>query len=45
MKKKEYTKINVVVAPEIIKKLEDGNYNRSKLVDKLLSDYFKKIKK
>lgn len=34
--------INVVVTPEILKKLNDGNYNKSKLVDTLLTEHFKK---
>lgn len=34
--------INVVVSPEIIKKLDEGNYNKSKLVDNLLTEHFKK---
>lgn len=34
--------INVVVTPEILKKLNEGNYNKSKLVDSLLTEHFKK---
>lgn len=34
--------INVVVTPEIIKQLNEGNYNKSKLVDSLLTEHFKK---
>jgi hypothetical protein len=34
--------INVVVTPEILKKLNDGNYNKSKLVDALLTEHFMK---
>jgi hypothetical protein len=34
--------INVVISPEILKKLNDGNYNKSKLVDSLLTEHFKK---
>lgn len=34
--------INVVVSPEILNKLNEGNYNKSKLVDSLLTEHFKK---
>lgn len=34
--------INVVISPEILKKLNEGNYNKSKLVDSLLTEHFKK---
>lgn len=34
--------INVVVTPEILKKLNEGNYNKSKLVDTLLTEHFNK---
>jgi hypothetical protein len=34
--------INVVVTPEILKKLNEGNYNKSKLVDLLLTKHFMK---
>lgn len=34
--------INVVVTPEILKKLNEGNYNKSKLVDSLLTEHFNK---
>lgn len=36
--------INVVVTPEMLKKLNEGNYNKSKLVDSLLTEHFKKEK-
>ena len=35
-------KISVALSPEILKQLEDGNYNKSKLIDSLLSEHFKK---
>lgn len=35
-------KISVALSPEILKKLEDGNYNKSKLIDNLLTEHFKK---
>ncbi len=34
--------IGVTLSPEIIKKIEEGNYNRSKLIDTLLTEHFKK---
>jgi len=37
--------INIVLSPEIIEKLEDGNYNKNKLVNKLLKEYLQKNKK
>jgi hypothetical protein len=37
--------INVVISPEILKKLNEGNYNKSKLVDALLTEHFKKESK
>ena len=43
--KKENKFITVALTPEMLKKLEDGKYNRSKLIDSLLTDYFKNNKK
>jgi hypothetical protein len=34
-------KISVALSPEILKKLEEGNYNKSKLIDALLTEHFK----
>ena len=45
MKKKEITKISIVLDPSILKKLEEGKYNKSKLIDSLLDNYFKNKKK
>jgi hypothetical protein len=44
-KKKTYKKISIALDPEILKKLDEGNYNKSKLIDSLLSSYFKKQEK
>jgi hypothetical protein len=44
MPKKEYKKISVSLTPKILKILEDGNYNKSKLIDNLLTEYFKNNK-
>jgi hypothetical protein len=41
---KDIKKITITLSPEIIKQLENGNYNRSKLIDSLLSEHFKKEK-
>lgn len=38
--KKEYEKITVSLSPEILKQLEDGHYNKSSLIDSLLTKYF-----
>lgn len=37
-----YQSISIVLDPEIIKKLDEGNFNKSKLIDSLLEEYFKK---
>jgi hypothetical protein len=42
--KKTYEKISIALSPEILKKLDEGNYNKSKLIDSLLTEYFKKEK-
>jgi hypothetical protein len=34
--------IGIALSPEIIKQLEDSNYNKSKLIDSLLTEHFKK---
>ena len=34
-------KISVSLSPEIIKKLEEGNFNKSKLIDSLLTKHLK----
>ena len=34
--------LTVCLNPKIIEKLEEGNYNTSKLVDKLLTKHFEK---
>ncbi len=45
MKKTTYKKISVALDPEVLKKLEEGNYNKSKLIDSLLADYFNSLEK
>jgi hypothetical protein len=35
-------KISVALSPEVLKQLEDSNYNKSKLIDSLLTEHFKK---
>ena len=37
-------KISVALSLEILIQLEDGNYNKSKLIDSLLTEHFKKEK-
>lgn len=39
--KKELTTISIALDPDILKKLEEGNYNRSKLIDSLLTKFLK----
>ena len=43
-KKKTYKKLRIVLDPAILKKLEEGKYNKSKLIDSLLDSYIKKQK-
>jgi hypothetical protein len=45
MKKQTFKSISIVLDPEILKKLEEGKYNKSKLIDSLLDSYFKNKKK
>ena len=40
--KRNKPKIGVTISSELAKKLEEGKYNKSKLVDSLLTEYFKK---
>ena len=42
---KEPKKISIALSPEIIKLLEDGKFNKSKLIDSLLTEHFTKEKK
>jgi len=43
--KRNKPKINICISPEIAEKLEKYKINKSKLVDSLLTDYFKKEEK
>jgi hypothetical protein len=36
-------RLAITISPEIAEKLEKHKYNKSKLVDSLLTDYFKKL--
>jgi len=38
-------KISIVLSPEITKKLDNGNYNKNKLINKLLQEYLENNKK
>lgn len=40
--KKNKPQINISISPEINEKLNEEGYNKSKLIDKLLTEYFKK---
>ena len=42
---KEIESISITLDPQILKKLEEGKFNKSKLIDSLLTEYFKKNKK
>ena len=39
MEKKTYKKISIALEPEILKKLEEGKYNKSKLIDYIMFLY------
>lgn len=41
---KDNKTITIALSPEILIQLENGNYNRSKLIDSLLTEHFKKEK-
>lgn len=41
---KDIKKISIALSPDILKQLEYGNYNKSKLIDSLLNEHFKKEK-
>jgi len=45
MTKKTNPTISIALDPEILQKLEEGKYNRSKLIDSLLTEYFLKEEK
>jgi len=42
MRERKKPKITICIDPEINKKLEEESYNKSKLIDKLLTKYFQK---
>jgi metal-responsive CopG/Arc/MetJ family transcriptional regulator len=44
MAKKEQKKLTIAIAPELNKVLEDGGYNKSKLINSLLKKYIKDFK-
>ena len=37
--------IGITLSPEIVKLLNESNFNKSKLIDSLLTEYFKNKKK
>jgi len=45
MEKIKYKKISIALTPKVLKQLESGRYNKSKLIDNLLSEYFKEKRK
>ena len=40
--KKKTTKISITLSPEILKKIKEGMYNRSLLINRLIEEYIKK---
>lgn len=44
-KEKTLTTISIALDPEILVKLEEGKYNRSKLIDSLLTEFLLKQEK
>lgn len=45
MSQTTYKKISIALDPEILQKLEDGKYNKSKLIDSLLEKFFQEQEK
>jgi len=46
MAKKETKRLNIIITPEVFKKLNEGNYNKNKLIISLLKNYLlKNVKK
>ena len=43
--KQENKIIGVAIDKDLLKKIDVGNYNRSKLIDSLLTEYYKEQKK
>ena len=43
--KKDTTKLNITLPPELISKIKEGNYNRNQLIISLLREHSKKNKK
>lgn len=43
--KNEYDSITVTLPLKLLKKLDEGKFNKSKLIDDLLTKYFKEKKK
>jgi metal-responsive CopG/Arc/MetJ family transcriptional regulator len=43
--KNEYDSITVTLPSRLLKKLDEGKFNKSKLIDDLLTKYFKEKKK
>jgi len=44
MARKEQKKLTIAIDPELHKILEDGGYNKSKLINSLLKNYIKDFK-
>ena len=42
IEEKEYEHISIALSPNILLKLERGDYNKSKLINRLLAEYFNK---
>ena len=45
MAKKEMRKFTITINPELEQKLEEGNYNRNKLINELLKKFLEKKEK
>ena len=41
---KDFKHISIAISPELMKLLEDGKYNKSKLIDSLLTEHFNQKK-
>jgi len=43
--KTDTKQIKIAISPDILEKLDESNYNRTKLINKLLENYLQKKKK
>jgi hypothetical protein len=44
-KEEKFNSITISLSKKVSKKLEEGDYNKSKLINKLLTEHFEKLQK